>query len=199
MSDSPYKVQELNGAERQQFLASYERKVLGRALKPAHRKMMLAEGFELKGTFELTARDAKSGEVEWRHEQDNLITDWGRYWFFDVGWTNLQLGFAPAQETPAVLRCSIPTDGAQVFNSGNLGSGTVTPSTYTKTWSTTFGTPGINRTLGMLMTAFYSGTFVDANMGVVQCWSYALLTPPKTQTTTQTIELVYKMAINPIY
>lgn len=197
MSDGPYRVQQVGGEEYQRVLASYE-KVLGRSLKPDHRKI-IADGFEVKGSFGITCRDAKSGEVAWAHEQDNLITDIGRFAFLDLGWNNVRIGFAPSTETPAVQRNSIPCDGSQTVVSGNLGNGTVTPSTYTKTWSTTYGVPAANRTLGTLFIGYYSGTIIDGNMGVVYCWAYTLLTPPKTQTTTQTIELVYKMAINPIY
>lgn len=199
MNDKAYKVQELSPLEREAFLASYERRFLGKALPKDHRKMLLADGFEVVGSFGLTARNTATGEVAWVHEQENLITDVGRRAFFDHGWNSISLGFAPSQETPSVLRPGISTDGTQVFVSGNLGAGTVTPSTYTKTWSTTFGTPGSNRTLGTLFAAHYTGTRIDSNYGFFYSFAYTLLTPPKTQTTTQTIELVYKMAINPIY
>lgn len=198
-ADKIYKAQELSPTEAEAFLARKQPTYLGRPLEPAHRKMVLASGFELKGEFELIARDARSGEVDWRLQQENLITDIGRQAWFDLGWTNLRLGFAPARETPSVLRCAVPTDGSQTFISANLGSGTVTPSTYTKQWATTFGTPGANRTLGILWTSYFSGNANDANVGPLYIWSYSLLTPPKTQTTVQTLEVVYKLSMNPIY
>jgi hypothetical protein len=198
MSEGPYKVQELTDAERQAFLRGGFQ-ALGRPLKPDHRKM-LVDGFELKGWFEMTCRDARSGEVEWEHKQDNIITDYGRSEFWGFGWAPMQLGFAPSTETPNLLRTSILTDGNQAFAYGTSITAVVTPSTYTRTYGpVTFGQPGSNRTLGTLFTAYYTGTVVSANLGVYYCWSYALLTPPKTQTTTQTIELIYKMSINPIY
>lgn len=198
MSEGPYKVQELTDAERQAFLRGGFQ-ALGRPLKPDHRKM-LVDGFELKGWFEMTCRDARSGEVEWEHKQDNIITDFGRSEFWSFGWTPLQLGFAPSTETPNLMRTTLLTDGSQTFSYGTSIAATVTPSTYTRTYGpVTFAQPGSNRTLGTLFTAYYTGTVVSANLGVYYCWSYALLTPPKTQTTTQTIELIYKMSINPIY
>lgn len=198
MSSGPYKVQELSPAERQAFLQGGFR-ALDPKIKPDHRKM-IADGFELKGWFELTCRDARSGEIEWEHKQENLITDYGRQAFWDLGWTNLACGFAPSTETPNLARTSILTDGTKCVLSGNLGNGTVTPSTFTKTWGpTTFSAPSSNRTLGTIFTAYYTGTSFSTTLGVWYCWSYALLTPPKTQTTTQTVELIYKMSINPIY
>lgn len=206
-NDNPLKVQLLSPSEADAFLSARSKGQfpspppthLGRPLHPDHRKLVLADGFEVKGAFELVARDEKSGEVEWRTEQENLITDCGRHAFFDLGWTNMRLGFAPSTETPNIFRCSIGTDGNQAFLSANLGSGTVTPSTYTKQWSTTFGTPGSNRTLGIIWTSYYSANSLDGNAGPLYIWSYSLLTPPKTQTTTQTLEVIYKLSMNPIY
>lgn len=194
-----YKVQLLSTAEADAFLARRASGHLGKPLEPSHRKIVLAEGFEVKGEFELTARDSRSGEVDWQVKQENLITDIGRQAFYDLGWTNMRLGFAPSTEAPSVFRSSIGTDGSQSFVSGNLGSGTVTPSTFTKQWSTTFGTPAANRTLGIIWTSYFSGTAVDGNLGPVYIWSYSLLTPPKTQTTVQTLEVIYKLSMNAIY
>jgi hypothetical protein len=198
-NNNAYKVQDLSPAEVREFLARRNTPShLGKPLKPEHRKIVM-NGFELKGEFELTARDARSGEVEWEVKQENLLTDIGRQNFFEQGLSNLRLGFAPSQETPSILRCAVPTDGSQCFVSGNLGSGAVTPSTYTKQWSTTFGVPVANRTLGIIWTTFFQAGAPDGNMGLPYIWSYSLLTPPKTQTTVQTLEVIYKLSLNPIW
>lgn len=199
MSNDNYKVQVLSPEEAATFLAR-KGSYLGKPLKPDHRKIV-ANGFEVKGEFELTARDAKTGAVDWHVQQENLLTDYGRHYFFELGMTNLRLGFCPSQETPNIVRCALATDGSQTFVSVNLGSGSVTPSTYTKQWSTTFGVPNplVNRTLGTIWTGHYASSGPDAQMGPVVIWSYALLTPPKTQTTVQTLEVVYKLSLNPIY
>ena len=193
---SPYQVQALTEAEVKEFLV--KRGTLGKPLRPDHRKIITPE-FELTGSFELIARDAKSGEVEWKHEQENLITDFGRQCFYYDQATNIKIGFAPSKETPHILRCGVPTDPNQLVISGNLGTGTITPSTYTKQFSTTFATPASQRTLGIIFTADNSLTAEMANVGPVGMFSYSLLTPPKTQTTTQTIEVIYKISMNPIY
>lgn len=203
MSDGPYKVHTLTPEETEAFIKERRGTAsgpFGKTVSALH-KSIICNGFEVKGRFELTARNVHTGDVEWEHEQDNLITDAGRVAFFDTGWTNMTLGFAPSRETPAVNRYSLPTDGTQCVQVSpvNLGSGTVTPSTYTKQFSCTFGVPPSNRTLGTIWTAYYAITSLDGNLGPISMWSYALLTPPKTQTTTQTIEVVYKISMNPIF
>jgi len=202
MSNKSYIAQEMGPAEVDAFLRARAQgrmpSHLGSPIPSAHRKMVLASGFEVKGEFELTARDVRSGEVEWQTKQENLLTDIARSAWFDNGLQNLRLGFAPSQEAPSIFRSAVPTDGNQTFLSGNL-SPTITPSTYTKQYSTTFGTPASNRTLGIIWTSYYTGSSNDVNFGAIYIWSYSLLTPPKTQTTTQTLEVVYKLSMNPVY
>lgn len=165
-----------------------------KTLSPA---LNLSEGVSLKGAFELTARDAKTGQVDWHYEGTNLITDFGRRFWMDSRFYTLQLGFAASTEAPTAARCTLAGDTAQVFASGNL-----TPSnnsvTNTKTLSTTFGTPASNRTLGSIFLLRLNDGVVTS-IGARGVIAYALLTPPKTQTTTQTLEVVYKISISPIY
>lgn len=188
-----YKVSTVSPEEAADVL---ERLRSGRYLNKSERRTLLMEGgLVMKGSFELTARDAKSGEIEWEHKDNNLITDFGRRLWMDNRFTGFQVGFAASTETPSAARCSLPGDSTQIFVSGNL-----TPSnnnvTNTKTISTTFGTPPNNRTLGTI--------WIHPNNNGIQTgyvpgmMAYALLTPPKTQTTTQTLEVVYKISISPI-
>jgi hypothetical protein len=195
---NPYRVELLSEEETERFLKMMEGlTIFGKHVPDKHRRMLTADGFELKGQFELIARNVDSGEVEWHHSQDNLVTDLGRHAFWVSGFTNNAIGFLPSKETPVPTRLSISTDASQSFLSGSLGSGSVTPSTYTKQFSTTFGAPTANRTLGTIYIAA-PGTH-DPNLGAWSIRAYALLTPPKTQTTTQTLEVVYKISMNPIY
>lgn len=202
MSNKIYSAQEMGPGEVDAFLRARALgklpSHLGRETPAVHKKMVLASGFEVKGEFEMVARDVRSGEVEWQVHQENLLTDIAKNAWFDNGLTNLRLGFAPCTETPSIIRSAIPTDGTQCFLSANL-TPTVTPSTYTKQYSTTFGTPASNRTLGIIWTSFHSGGSFDVNFGPTYIWTYSLLTPPKTQTTTQTLEVVYKLSMNPVY
>lgn len=188
-----YKVSTVSPEEAAEALARLRG---GRYLnKPERRTLLMEGGLVMKGSFELVARDAKSGEVEWSHKDDNLITDFGRRFWMDTRFNGFQLGFAASTETPAAARCGLAGDTTQLFVSGNL-----TPSnnnvTNTKTVSTTFGTPPNNRTLG---TIWIHPINIGIQQGFVQAVvAYALLTPPKTQTTTQTLEVVYKISMSPI-
>lgn len=200
MSDqSSYRVQLLNKADSVRF---FERRALGDFGPGAplrHREAAPVDGFEMSGSFELNVSDSRTGQLLWTHTQPNLITDWGRHVWFDAAWTVVRLGFSPAQEAPNLSRCSVPTDGSQVFVSSNLGIGTVIPATYTRQWSVTFSAPASNRTLGTIFTTTTASNSVDTNVGPCQMMSYTLLTPPKTQMTTQTLEVVYRLSMNPIY
>lgn len=163
----------------------------------ARRTVALPGGFELSGEFFLTARDEKSGEVEWEHAEKNLITDYGRRLWMESRWSSNHLGFAPSLETPHANRYSISTDGSQcVYASALVPTNNAT--THTKTYSTTFVTPAANRTLGTIAFGRPSGTMADTNFGLRAVASFVLLTPPKTQTTTQTLEVTYRVSMNPI-
>lgn len=155
------------------------------------------EGLQLKGSFELTARDAESGEVAWTYQSENLITDFGRRYWMDFRFAQIQVGFAASTEAPTAARCTLAGDVNQIFASGNL-SPSNNSVTHTKTVSTTFGTPASNRTLGSIFLLRVNDGVV-AVMGARGVIAYALLTPPKTQTTTQTLEVVYKISMSPIY
>jgi len=198
MSAQEYKVELLSPADAADFLAHRERPYLGKLTPKSHRKVF-ANGFEMTGRFELIARDVESGKVDWQHEQENLITDTGRSGFYDVNFTPIRIGFAPSQETPNILRNSIGTDGSQTFVTASQVAPTNITATFTKQWTTTFATPASNRTLGIIFITSASGTVTDVNVGPTVLWSYSLLTPPKTQTTVQTLEVIYKLSINAIY
>lgn len=182
----------------------HARPFLGRET-PEHQKGFISDGFFFRGRFGITLRNAKTGAVEWHHEQDNLMTDIARYLFWDGGFTSMQIGFVPSKETPTVARSSLPcdplnnTNTGYAFFSGNLSAGTVTPATYTRQYSYNFTTtPVATRTLGSVVWAFYTPG-INLYMGPEHIAAYALLTPPKTQLTTQTLEVVYKISMNPIY
>jgi len=163
----------------------------------AQRTLVLPGGLELSGEFSLTARDAKSGEIEWEHSGKNLITDYGRRRWMEQKWGTGVIAFAPSIEAPQLGRYSVATDSTQSFASGPLTPG-LTPATHTKTFSTTFGLPGINRTLGIIALGDSSPTIQVTNRGLEYLMAFALLTPPKTQTTTQTLEVNYRVSMNPI-
>jgi len=155
------------------------------------------DGFELVGEFSLTARDVKSGEVEWEHSGKNLITDLGRRSWVFSRFNSMVIMFAPSIEVPQSGRYSVVSDASQCFESADL-TPSVAPATHTKTFSTTFNTPpASNRTLGTIALSYDTGS-AFADRGLIRVAAFALLTPAKTQTTTQTLEVVYKVSMNPI-
>lgn len=191
---SDYKVSVVSPEEAEEVLARLRRG--GPSNKNARRTALLQGGIELKGSFEVTCREA-TGEVAWTHKDENLITDFGRRAWMDNRFYNLNVGFSSSTELPTAARSSLASDANQVFTSGNL-SPSNNSSTHTKTISTTFGTPANNRTLGSIFIQRLNEN-VNALGFVHGMIAYALLTPPKTQTTTQTLEVVYKISMSPIY
>lgn len=166
---------------------------------PEYQKGVIVDGFFFRGRFSITLKDATTGIVNWHHEQDNLMTDVARYQFWNGEYTNMRLGFVPSVETPMIARSSISTDVAQCFLSDNLGNGTVNPTTYTRTYSANFNTPpASNRRLGSVIWMYWNYG-LNNFMGPEWVSAYALLTPPKIQTTLQTVEVVYKISMTPIY
>jgi hypothetical protein len=191
---SDYKVSVVSPEEAREAVARLK---FGPENRSNRRTVLLEGGLELKGSFEITARDVVSGEVAWKHADDNLITDFGRRVWADVRFATLYVGFQASTEPPTSARCSIPGDIAQIFKSSALTPSN-NPATNTKTVSFfPVGTPASNRTLGTIWIAC-GGNAVNNNGYAAGIAAYALLTPPKTQTTTQTLEVIYKISMSPI-
>lgn len=194
MNTQKYAVSLLTPEEADQFIRQMRG---GPENRSATRTMVLPGGFEISGEYFLTARDAVSGEVEWEHQEKNLITDLGRRSWMISHWHMCGINFCPSIEAPVSSRYGISTDYLQMVGSGNIAP-TITIPTHTKTFSTTFTTPAITRTLGMISLSSWGFYGTVTLIGLSGINSYALLTPPKTQTTTQTLEVVYKVSMNPI-
>lgn len=191
---NPYTVSVISPAEAELFL----RAIKTPENKEFRRSLVLSEGFEIRGDFSVIARDSRSQEIEWKVDQPNLLTDFGRRAWVDYKLTSLRIGFCPSTESPNPGRYSISTDPSAnaSFVSANLSS-TVAPTTYTKTMSVTFGTPSANRTLGMIA-LIGTNHNTDTALGLQGVCAFSLLVPTKTQTTTQTLEVIYKISMNPI-
>lgn len=170
---------------------------IGPEAKKVHRTLVLPGGLQLKGSFEMTARDIRTGEVAWEYKGENLITDTGRRQWHSTHFNSNKIAFTDTSENPLAARSAIGCDPTQP-----VLSGTLTPTndtfTHTKTYSTTFATPANNRTLGMIGLTNISQA-VNAFGGLAGLCAYALLTPPKVQTTVQTLEVIYKISMIPIF
>lgn len=153
--------------------------------------------FVLEGHVFLTAREA-SGKVAWQHDQKNIITDFGRRHFCAFNFVPAFIVTSPSIETAALGRYALLDDGNA---SSSQASGSTAPTydsvTLTKTWSpAAFSAPAANRQIGTVGLCVATR---DGNVGLFQTAAFTVLTPVKTQTTAQTLEVVYKVTLTPIY
>lgn len=195
-ADTKYKVQELGDVETSLILQKY----LGKVVPPDHKKIITGVGISIQGKFCLTARDVETKEVAWEAEQDNLITDAGRRFFVYGGnsWGTMYMGLCQSKETPSPYRYTIATDASnsQAFDSGSIGP-TINTLTLTKQYGVVvFAAPSVTRTLG---TIALMRRAADGAMGLPIVCSYANISPSRVQTTTQTLEVIYKISMTPIY
>jgi hypothetical protein len=164
-------------------------------LRPTPRALHEASigfGLSLKGSVDLVCREV-DGSIAWQHHQDNLITDHGRRRWMENSFGGTNIVLSSSQETPDFRRNLLagPADGVSIAS----GSATYSANTTTsvKTWTFTFPTPSAPRIIGTIGLGS-----INARVGLSALYCYLLLTPPKTQSTTQTLEAVYKVALNPI-
>lgn len=154
-------------------------------------------GMSIKGSAELTCRDVETGEVAWKHAADNVVTDYGRRVWFDQAIQTMCIMISSSIETPDLRRCSLvgPYDSNQLRTSGNI-TPTWNGSTYQKTWGVyTFTAPSALATIGTV--GLFTTTTVDWFVGAQTIASYLLLSPAKTQTSSQQLEVIYKLTFSP--
>jgi hypothetical protein len=159
------------------------------------RQINLSGGICLKGSADIYCRDAATGELAWEQHVDNVITDYGRREWFGNGFRNFQLmACGNTQEQPDFRRFGLSGPADSNSNPAAAAANpTYTSGTQTKSWNTSFVTPSSNRTIGTVALGFY-----NTNSGLWALSAYLLLSPAKTQTTSQTLELVYKVTLTAI-
>lgn len=181
---------ELDSAEAQRILAS-----LGEG-GPGDGGLL--GGFKMVGAIDATCRNVEDGSIAWHVEKKNLVTDHGRRRLMDAGITQMYVVVGPGTETPMIERYYYG-DGPSGINSG---SGAITPSydaaTMTRTWSTNFGVPSITRQVSLIGLCGISEGGALNGMGLFNLCAYTLLSQPKTQTTSQTLEVAYKITLTPV-
>lgn len=150
------------------------------------RHLNLFGGVSIKGSAEVICREADSGKVVWEDKIDNAITDLCRMLWMDNLMYNCSLGVSANTESIDFRRYmyigpNTTNDVPETSYFARSLTGT------TASWSTTFGVPSSTRTIGCIAlggNAAGIGLFVYAGL---------LLSPPKTQTTSQTLEVIYKL------
>lgn len=185
----------MNGEELRAVLATPDETAHFLALVQQEKKPQVRELYTpygvIKGWAEIKCREEKTGELVWEQTVDNIITDYGRRFWYETAWHAAPMGTFINTEQPDFRRMSLngPGDATSVALSGSL-TPSIDTGTGIKTYSTTFGLPGSTRLIGTVALANAS----SANTGLYGIFSYLLLNPPKTQSTTQTLELVYKVS-----
>jgi hypothetical protein len=179
------RVEQLGPEEAQRILA---------ALRNEQCRELVALGVRIKGFIDAVCRN-DDGSVGWEVHQPNLITDLGRrLWSFQWFGSTAQIFICGVAETPLASRCAlIDSNLSTAYATG--ATPTNDSNTNTKSWSFTFATPGSNRTVAAIGVAYPTPA---ANFGAINIMAYSLLTPPKTQSTSQTLELSYRLTMTPV-
>lgn len=148
-------------------------------------------GVELHGHFDVVCRE-EDGVVAWERHQDNLLTDLGRRrWLYD-NINNPAIFTCGVAETPNSGRYFLG-DNSQSTQVSTALAPTVDQNALTKTWSYTFAVPSQNRPIGIIGLCDSSNS--NQNSGAYTILCYSLLVPMKTQSTSQTLEVSYRLTM----
>ena len=154
------------------------------------RHINLVGGVSIKGSADITCRDVESGEVVWKDSVDNAITDRCRQLWMNNLMYSASLAVSANTEAIDFRRYTFvgPNSANDVPDIGV----TRAISGYTASYTYTFPTPSPARTIGCIA--------IGGNSAGIGMYIYAalLLSPPKTQSTTQTLEVIYKLTASGI-
>lgn len=155
-------------------------------------------GFRLTGHVDALCREVSDGSVAWEIHQSNIITNGLRQKHAD-GMNNVfYVVTSPSSQAANDDRWSLSDDGSADSAQQSAGiSGVFDGPTWTKSWTPTpFGTPGANRKIGMIG---LSNILYKAVYGLCNLMAYTILSPSKVQTTSQTLEVIYRITLTPLY
>lgn len=159
-------------------------------------------GFDLKGHITAVCREEKTGEEVWTVDQDNLITNWAKRLYFAAGEglrSNVYIILLNSTETPDPRRCTMPIYTGLEASYASYGPFQLTSNNVTehsRTWSCVFGAPSVSRTIAMVG--------INHDNQVWNWWSspamcaYSRISPSKVQSTSQTVEISYKLFLLPL-
>ena len=148
------------------------------------------------GFVDAVCREA-DGSVAWEVHQKNIVTDVGRRRFANLVWSAAFVVTSPSTEAADPQRSALLDDGnASSSQASVIVAGTYDAITLTKSWSNVFATPAATRQVGTIGLAARTRS---AAAGLLQLLAYTVLAPVKTQSPTQTLEIVYRISLTPIY
>lgn len=154
-------------------------------------------GFALSGYIDAVCRNDRSGDVAWEIHQPNVITDYGRRCFGDESFWYAYIFSSPATEAASLARYTLLDSGT---TNSSQTSANLTPTydtiTLTKTWTNSFAAPASNRQIGAIG---LSKVAKSTALGIYDIMAYALISPIKTQSTLQTLEVLYRVTLTPVY
>lgn len=150
-------------------------------------------GCSIKGFFDVICREEATQEVAWEAHQANLLTDFGRRSWWTWGITPGGIFTSGVAETPMTTRYGL-TEGAGTAQMQTNVAPTTDWGALTKYWSTTFGTPASNRPIAIVGLMSNWGD-VSMGRGAQNIVCYSLINPQKMQTTSQTLEISYRLTL----
>jgi len=170
------------------------------------RKVGVKGGFPLPhllGHVDIVCRE-EDGSVAWENHKSNLVTDYARRRMaqifegnFSGGSGQCKIVTAPSTEPPSMLRAALLEAGIapNVSRASSSVGSAYSSATHTRTWSVTLGVPAANTNIGTIGLIDTSTSYGDANvaMGVTGLLAYTKLPQVKVETTTQTLEIQYKV------
>jgi hypothetical protein len=149
-------------------------------------------GISIKGFFDMVCRN-EDQSISWEEHKSNIFTDYGRRRWMAGGISTGSIFTSGVAETPRVDRYSL-VEGWSTAQTMTA----VAPSTdwgaWTKTWSTTMSAPGSNRQIACVG-VIPAGAVLGVSYGARLMACYALINPVKTQTTSQTLEISYRLTM----
>jgi len=154
---------------------------------------------DFQGHVDLVCRE-ETGEIAWEVHQHNVVTNY----FRRAAWFNIGLPVPPTLAYQyLVIGDSLDPARADRNNliDGN-GVGAVSlqltgasDGGWGKSWTNSFAAPGASRRIGAVgLSSAADGWFSGGGMNFLL--AYTQINPYKTQSTTQTLEVVYKITLN---
>lgn len=169
------------------------KELLGMLAKGQVREFHIA-GARFKGYFDIIAREGS--DVAWEIHQENLLTDYGRQSYaYNFGiHNNVSLGTSPVSDTPVVQRNLLASQAWYDINFVNGPTVSYDGSSSSKTFSNNYAS-GSTRNIGCVWIAS-NGSLPNFYGAVAGVLAYSLITPIRQQTSSQTLELAYKLTLS---
>ena len=160
----------------------------------------------VKGYVDAVAREP-DGHAAWEVHQPNVATDYLLQAVAEGSIDSyLHVFVSPSAEPGLGARYTLADDSGATYGSASGWAGATPTRSYsavTLTWTVSYTIPsGTRRRVGTI--GLHSGILgnppvQDPLIGANALYAYTILNPAKVQETTQTVEIVYKLTLIPVY